>query len=477
MTVEATILSQLLYNDEYARRVLPHLRSSYFEEAPDKALFKTYVEFWDKYNVAPTKDALALEIANRDDISDEVYDDAMGIIDNSLEYDKDANFDWLVDTTEEWCQDRAIHNGVMDAIAIIDGEDETRTRHAIPEILKEALSVSFTTNIGHDYLDDAESRYEYYHEDIARIPFDLTLFNKITNGGVPDGTLNVILAGTNVGKTMGMIHFTTDYLKQGKNVLYLTMEMAEQEIARRVDANLFDTAINKVEKMGSERFTSGINSIRKKTTGKLIIKQFPTGAAHVGHFRALLQELWLKKNFKPDVIVVDYIGICASSRVKMGNTNSYFYVKAIAEELRGLAIESECPLWTAVQATRGGYSNTDVEITDTAESFGLPATADFMFAFIRTDDFDKLGQILVKQLKNRYGNKSYYEKFLVGVDPERQKFFDLEDSAQSALTDYKEPTDDDDDDKPAPDDDPRESRRSKRGGHRANRKSRFKDYE
>lgn len=463
MTVEHTILSQLLCNDQYARRVLPFLRSSYFEEAPEKALFRTYVEYWQKYNVAPSKEALRLEIYNRDDVSDPEYDEAVSIIDESLNEDEE-NFDWLVDTTESWCQDRAIFLAVTESLSILDGEDESRTRHAIPDLLKEALAVSFTTAIGHDYIEDADDRWSFYGEEFARIPFDLNIFNKITNGGVPDGTLNVILAGTNVGKTLSMIHFTTSYLKQGKNVLYISLEMAEEEIARRVDANVFDTKVNDVENMDPDKFKSGINKLREKTLGKLIIKQYPTGAGHVGHFRQLLQELWLKKNFKPDVIVVDYIGICASSRVKMGNTNSYFYVKAVAEELRGLGIEYECPIWTAVQATRGGYSSNDIDITDTAESFGLPATADFFFAAIRTEEFDALGQILIKQLKNRYGNKNFYEKFVIGVDPERQKLYDVEDGAQENIHDFYS---DDDDQKEQ--DEPKYKNRKKR--------SKFKDFE
>lgn len=432
--IEHTILSQLLCNDEYARRVLPFLRSSYFHETADKALFRTYVEYWNKYNVAPTKESLSIEISNRDDISDSEYDEAIGIIDGGLTED-DPNFDWLVDSTESWCQDKAIYNAVTDSISIIDGEDETRTRHVIPELLKEALSVSFTTQIGHDYLDDAEDRFKFYGEEFARMPFDLKLFNLITNGGIPDGTLNVILAGTNVGKTLAMIHFASSYLKQGKNVLYITLEMAEEEIARRVDANIFNVKINDVEHMGESNFNKGIAALASKTCGKLIIKQYPTGTGHTGHFRNLLQELWLKRNFKPDVIVVDYIGICASSRIKLGSTNSYFYVKAVAEELRGMGIEYKCPVWTAVQSTRGGFGNSDMDITDTAESFGLPATADLMFGAIRTDELDAVGQLLIKQMKNRYGNKTFYEKFVVGVDAETQRLYDLEDSAQNNIHD------------------------------------------
>lgn len=434
MTVEHTILSQLLLNDEYARTALPHLRSSYFEEPAEKAVFKTYVEFWNKYNVAPTKEALRLEISNRDDISDQDFEDAIGIVDHSLnDGEEEPHEGWLIDITEQWCQDRAVHNAVMDAIAIIDGEDENRTKHAIPDILKEALSVSFNSNIGHDYLEDAESRYDYYHEELARLPFDIKLLNEVTNGGVPDGTLNILLAGTNVGKTLTMIHFASSYIQAGKNVLYITLEMSEQEIARRIDANIFSTKVNDVEKMDKSKFTKGIHKIRAKTNGKLIIKQFPTGAAHSGHFRALIQELYMKKGFAPDVIFIDYIGICASSRVKLGNTGSYFYVKAIAEELRGMGIEHECPVWSAVQATRGGYSNTDMDITDTAESFGLPATADLMLGVIRTDDLDALGQILFRQLKNRYGNKSFKERFVIGINAEKQQLYNLEDSAQDNI--------------------------------------------
>ncbi len=469
MSVEATILSQLLCNDEYARRVLPFLRSSYFHERADKILFKTYVEYWQKYNTSPTKEELSLEVENRDDITDSEFDEAVGIIEHGLTED-DPNFDWLVDTTESWCQEKAIYNAVTDAISIIDGEDENRTRHAIPDLLKEALGVTFTTNIGHDYIENAEDRWSFYGEEFARIPFDLTLFNKITNGGVPDGTLNVILAGTNVGKTLSMIHFSSSYLQQGKNVLYITLEMAEEEIARRVDANIFNVKINDVENMEDEKFTKGINSLKKKTCGKLIIKQYPTGSGHVGHFRQLLQELWLKKNFKPDVIFVDYIGICASARVKLGATNSYFYVKAVAEELRGLGIEFECPVWTAVQATRGGFDNTDMDITDTAESFGLPATADLLFGVIRTEELDALNQLLIKQMKNRYGNKSYYEKFVIGVDAEKQQLYDVEMSAQDNLG--AEATKDNGDDG----EDKERSARKRLKGKKTSKANKFKDF-
>lgn len=442
MTIEHMILSQLLYNEEYTRSVLPFLRSSYFQDPVEKVLFKTYVEFWQKYNVAPTKESISLEISNRKEISDTQFDEALDLVE-MLE-DSEPNQDWLMDTTEAWCQDNAIYNAITNSVAIIDGEDKKRTRHAIPDLLKEALSVSFKTEIGHDYIQDAEDRFKFYGEEFARIPFGLKILDLITNGGVPDGTLNVILAGTNVGKTLSLIHFTSSYLMQGKNVLYITLEMAEEEIARRVDANIFGVDINDVERMDEGLFKDGINKLRMKTAGKLIIKQYPTGSGHVGHFRQLLQELWLKLSFKPDVIMIDYIGIAASSRVSLGNTNSYFYVKAVAEEFRGLGIEFECPVWTAVQATRGGYANSDMDITDTAESFGLPATADLFLGAIRTPDLDELGQIKFKQLKNRYGDKNFKETFTIGVDAPKQRLYSVEQSAQSNVSARE-----DDEDKPS----------------------------
>lgn len=470
MSTEHTILSNLLYNDEYARRVLPFLADEYFTEAPEKALYNTFNEYWEKYNMAPTKEALRLEVTNREDINDDQFNEAIEIIDEHLIEDS-PNMDWLVDTTEEWCQEQAISKAVMDSISIIDGDDKSRTRHAIPDLLKEALSVSFSTDVGHDYFDDSESRYDYYHEDKNRLPFDIELLNKITNGGVTAGTLNVILAGTNVGKTLFMVHMASSYVRQGKNVLYITLEMAEEEIARRVDANNFDLPINKVEKIAKDKYSNAIQRIRSKTNGKLVIKQFPTGSAHVGHFRNLLQELWLKKNFKPDVIVIDYIGICASSRIKMGNTNSYFYIKAVAEELRGLGIEFEVPVWTAVQVTRTGYSSNDVDITDTAESFGLPATADLMLAAMRTDELDKLNQMIMKQLKNRYANKNVYTKFLIGSEFEKQKLFDVDNAAQEKLNDHNSP---DDDDKLS---DQEADPRSNRSRLTKKKRNKFKDYD
>ena len=429
MSTEYTILSQLLVNEKFARRALPYINAEYFHQPAEVALFTTFNDFWEKYNVAPTKDALVLELTNSDKITDTDFDDAMGIIEHEFT-EEIPNFKWLIETTEVWCQDRAIHNAISDSISIIDGEDTERTRHAIPEILKAALAVSFESSIGHDYLDDAEARYEFYGEEHSRLPFDIDILNTITNGGCPDGTLNVLLAGTNVGKTLALIHFAAGYMRLGKNVLYVTLEMAEEEIARRVDANQFNVKINDVEKIEKSRYEKGIAKLKKMTDGKLIVKQYPTGAGHVGHFRQDLQDMWLKKNFKPDVIMVDYIGICASSRVKLGSTSSYFYVKAVAEELRGMGIEYQCPVWTAVQATRGGFSNTDMDITDTAESFGLPATADLMLGVIRTEELDALGQLMIKQLKNRYGNKNNPAAFTIGVEVEKQQLFDVEQNAR-----------------------------------------------
>lgn len=428
--METMILGQLLTNATFARKVICFIDVEYFSDQSHRVIFEAIDTFWDRYSTAPTRDALAIEVENRTDISDAVYNAAIETIEDDL-IDESPDLDWLIEKTEAWCQERAIHNAISASISIIDGDDKKRTAHAIPEILKEALAVGFTVDIGHNYIQDAEKRYDHYHEEFERIPFDLGYFNQITNGGIPKGTLNVLLAGTNVGKTFSMIHFAASYLKRGLNVMYITLEMAEEEIARRIDANIFETDINAVESLSRDYFTKGIKSLRQKTTGDLIIKQFPTGSAHVGHFRQALNELKLKKGFTPDIILVDYIGICASSRMKMGTQSSYYYVKAIAEELRGLAIEYDVPLWTAVQSNRNGFDSTDVELTDTAESFGLPATADFMAALIRTPEFDEMGQIKVKQLKNRYGSKDNPSAFSVGIKFTQNRLFDLDDSAQS----------------------------------------------
>lgn len=429
---EELVLTNLLENDEYARKVIPFLKTAYFTQNSTKLIYKNFIEYYSNYNVAPTHEALGHEISNDDSLTESEFDDVVDTIE-ILEQDKPPNMQWLLDTTEKFCQDQALTNAIRESISIIDGEDEkqTLTKHALPDLLKDALSVSFDTHIGHDYFEDAKERFEFYSLDLARLPFNLKMFDLVTNGGVPDKTLNIVMAGPNVGKTLLLIHLASTYLMQGKNVLYITMEMAEEAISNRVDANLFDMTVKNVENCSKDTFFTNIKDLRKKTQGTLIVKEYPTSSAHVGHFGQLLQELRLKKNFKPDVIMVDYIGIMASSRVKLANTNSYFYVKAIAEELRGLAVQHKVPLWTATQTNRGGSTDTDVDMTDTAESFGLPATADFMVAVIRTDELDMLNQLMIKQLKSRYGNKNFYSKFVVGVEVEKMLIYDIEDEGQN----------------------------------------------
>lgn len=429
---EQIILTNLLVNEEYTRKVLPFLKSSYFHEPQDKRIFTAFVKYYEKYNAAPTRAALMHEITEAGGLSETEFSETIERV-KLLKQDDKPDSNWLVDTTESFCQDKAIYNAIMDSISIIDGTDKKNTKHGIPDILKEALAVTFDSHVGHDYFDDAERRYEFYNLEHEKIKFDLEMFNKITNGGIPRKTLNIILAGTNVGKTLAMVHLASSYVMNGYNVLYITLEMAEEMISNRVDANLLDMTVNEVEKVDKERFFSGINKLKSKTHGKLVVKEYPTSSAHVGHFRQLMQELQMKRSFKPDIIFIDYIGIMASARVKLGGTNSYGYIKAIAEELRGFAVEFNVPVWSAVQSNRSGYSDTDVDLTNTAESFGLPATADFMFALIRTSELDQMGQLMVKQLKSRYGNKGYYEKFVVGVDPDRMKLYDVEMSAQKNI--------------------------------------------
>lgn len=429
---EELILTNLITNDKYARKVLPFIRTSYFQDEADKVIFKSYVKYFQEYNSVPTRDALKHEITELDGLDEETFEFAINRIDE-YKQTEEPDFKWLVDKTEIFCQEKSLYNSIMACIGIIDGTDKKLTKHAMPDLLKEALAVSFDTNIGHDYFEDAEERFEFYNMEHARIPFDWDIFNLITNGGVPNKTLNIILAGTNVGKTLGMIAIASSYLMRGKNVLYITMEMSEEAISNRIDANLMDIDINDVDKLEHAKFSSNIGKLRSKTNGKLIVKEYPTSSAHVGHFRVLLQELAMKKNFKPDAIFVDYIGIMASSRVSMATTSSYFYIKAIAEELRALGVEHDVPVWSAVQSNRSGQNDSDVDMTNTAESFGLPATADFMIAFIRTEELDALNQLLVKQLKSRYGNKNYYEKFVIGVDAGRNQLYDVEYSAQADI--------------------------------------------
>ncbi len=432
--LELTILRNLLYDENYSRKVIPFIQPDYFEQRSEKLIFQEIVYFIVKYNASITKEALTIELDNRKDLTEtevkEVRDIIQSLNDNSVDSQ------WLLDTTEKWCRDRAIYLALVESIHIADGDDEKKNRDAIPSILSEALAVSFDNNIGHDYLQNYEERYEYYHRKEEKIEFDLEYFNKITKGGLPPKTLNIALAGTGVGKSLFMCHVASSVLLQGRNVLYITMEMAEEKIAERIDANLLNVPIQDIVDLPKTMFDKKINTLSKKTQGTLIIKEYPTASAHSGHFKALLSELALKKSFRPDIIFIDYLNICASSRYKSGvSVNSYSYIKAIAEELRGLAVEKEVPIVSATQTTRSGYSSSDVDITDTSESFGLPATADLMFALISTDELEQLGQIMVKQLKNRYNDPTMNKRFIVGVDRAKMRLYDCEQRAQDDILD------------------------------------------
>ena len=433
------VLSHLLNNEEYCRRVIPYLQKEYFEGS-HKVVFDLIVSFVATHNKLPTGRVLDIElqkVAAPEDVLNQ-----SSILINEINTKTDLDTDYLIKETEKWCKDRAVYLAIMDSIGIIDGKDKERTEGAIPEILSNALGVSFDQAIGHDYIDDSDSRFDFYNKTEERIPWDLDYFNKITKGGIPNKTLNVCLAGTGVGKSLFMCHNAASVLQQGKNVLYITMEMAEERIAERIDANLMDLPIQQLESLPKNVFSEKIQRIATGTIGKLLIKEYPTGAAHSGHFRALLNELKMKKKFAPDIIYVDYLNICSSSRMKAmgGSINSYTYIKAIAEELRGLAIEFNVPIMTATQTTRSGFSNTDVGLEDTSESFGLPATADLMFALIATEELDELNQVMVKQLKNRYNDPTKYKRFVIGIDRARMKLYDVEESAQSdIMSDMKIP--------------------------------------
>lgn len=435
MKIELTILKNLVHNEDFARKTLPFLKEEYFSDSSERQVFRRINEFVIKYNSRPTREAIGIEIESSTNISEEEHKRSMELVRNLVEPEP-VTMDWLLESTESFCQERAVFNAVMDSIAILDGKDKNRTKNAIPEILSEALGVSFDSHIGHDFIDDFEERYDYYHRVEEKLPFDLELMNKITRGGLSRKSLNIILAGTGVGKTLAMCHFAAANLAMGKNVLYITMEMAEEKIAERIDANLLNIATEDIKQLPKELYQNKIARLRAKTTGKLIIKEYPTASAHVGHFRHVLNELNLKRNFVPDIIYIDYLNICCSSRIKPGvNVNSYTYVKSIAEELRGLAVERNLPIVSATQTTRSGYTNSDPGLEDTSESFGLPATADFMIALIRTEDADERGQLLVKQLKNRYSDPADYKRFLVGIDRVKMRLFDLEESAQEDLVD------------------------------------------
>ena len=432
--IETTILRNLIFNDEYARKTIPFIQSDFFEERSEKIIFDEIVYFITKYDSCVTLEALNIEVENRTDLTAE---EVKNINDISKELnDSPIDHQWLLDTTEKWCRDRAIYLALMESIHIADGEDEKRNRDAIPSILSDALAVSFDNNIGHDYILNSDDRYEYYHRTEDKIPFDLEYFNKITKGGLPNKTLNIALAGTGVGKSLFMCHFASSVLLQGRNVLYITMEMAEEKIAERIDANLLNTPIQNLTDLPKPMFDKKVKKISSKTQGQLIIKEYPTASAHSGHFKALLNELALKKSFKPDIIFIDYLNICASSRYRANTAvNSYSYIKAIAEELRGLAVEANVPILSATQTTRSGFASSDVDLTDTSESFGLPATADLMFALISTEELEGLNQIMVKQLKNRYNDPTIYKRFIVGIDRAKMRLYDCEQKAQEDVLD------------------------------------------
>ena len=433
-SIEQTILRHLLTDEKYMRKVLPFIKPDYFE-GPYRVLFKEAGKFVAKYNKLPVKESFKIEL-DQSEISSEQYKLAVEVMPVLFEEDK-VDEQWLADTTEKWCQDRALHNAIMESISIIDGKHETLTKNALPDILQKALGVAFDANVGHDYIENAEERFEFYNKEEDRIPFDLEYFNRITKGGIPNKTLNVALAGTGVGKSLFMCHCAAAALTQGLNVLYVTMEMAEERIAERIDANLLNIPIDQLDKTPKVNFTEKVHELSKKTNGKLIIKEYPTGSAHAGHFRALLNELKLKRQFEPDIIFIDYLNICASSRMKgMGGAiNSYNYIKAIAEELRGLAVEFDVPVFSATQTTRSGYSNSDVGLEDTTESFGLPAPADLMFALISPEELERSGQLMVKQLKNRYNDPTKYKRFVIGVDRSKMRLYDAEESDQTLMDD------------------------------------------
>ena len=433
MNLEVTILSNLLYNEKYTRKVLPFLKVDYFTDRSHKIVFLEIHEYVSQYDSLPSLNALGIECQERSDLSEDQFKEIVEVL-NVLSNDP-SDYDWLVDTTEKWCQERAIYLSLMESVKIADGQDSKKDKGAIPSILSEALGVSFDQHVGHDYMSDAEERYDYYHKREDKIPFDLEFFNKITKGGLPNKTLNIALAGTGVGKSLFMCHMAASCLLSGRNVLYITMEMAEEKIAERIDANLLNIPIQKLVDLPKVMFEKKISSLSKKTQGKIIIKEYPTASAHVGHFKSLISDLALKRSIRPDIIFVDYLNICASQRYKGSIVNSYTYVKAIAEELRGLAVECNVPIVSATQTTRAGYGSSDVDLTDTSESFGLPATADLMFALISTEELEGMNQIMVKQLKNRYNDPTMNKRFCVGIDRAKMRLYDVEESAQEDIQD------------------------------------------
>ena len=445
-TIENTIIRNLVLNEEYTRKVLPFLKPEYFENTHEKIIFEESAKFIVEYDKCPTKEILSIECEKRKDITDDTFKEVTTYLkDISTE---PVQEDWLVDSTEKWCKERAIYLALVESISIADGHDIKKGVDAIPSILSDALAVGFDNHVGHDYLEDYEDRFDFYHRKEAKIEFDLELFNKITKGGLPNKTLNIALAGTGVGKSLFMCHVASSVLLQGKNVLYITLEMAEEKIAERIDANLLNIPLQQLTELPRPMFETKVSNLAKKTQGNLIIKEYPTASAHSGHFKGLLNELALKKSFTPDIIFIDYLNICASSRYRAGsNVNSYSYIKAIAEELRGLAVESNVPIVSATQTTRSGFASSDVDLTDTSESFGLPATADLMFALISTEELEGVNQLMVKQLKNRYNDPTFYKRFVIGIDRSKMKLYDCEQSAQEGIVDSGQEEEYNDEDK------------------------------
>jgi replicative DNA helicase len=435
MRIEQAILSNLIHNEEYCRKVVPHLKKEYFADRKEAAIVMILLNFFEQYNKPASPDILQIELSNLKGFTDKEIPEMQEYA-KTLQADVATNQDWLIENSEKFCKDRAVYNAILDSIKIIDGRDKVHTQDAIPTILSEALGVCFDNHVGHDYLQDAESRFDFYHRVEEKVAFDLEMFNKITKGGLSKKTLNIALAGTGVGKSLFMCHVAAGVLMQGKNVLYITLEMAEERIAERIDANLLNLTMDELKVVDKDIFDSRLAKIANKTKGTLIVKEYPTASAHAGHFRGLLEELKLKREFTPDIIMIDYLNICASSRMKQGaNVNSYTYIKAIAEELRGLAVEYNVPILSATQTTRSGFTNSDPGLEDTSESFGLPATADFMFALVSNEELEQLNQIIVKQLKNRYNDPGFYKRFVIGIDRSKMKLYDVEISAQSGLSD------------------------------------------
>jgi hypothetical protein len=437
MKIERVIFNNLLNNEDYARKTIPFLKVEYFHDRNERVVFELIDSYVKEYNAFPTRAALLVDLGNRDNINEDQYKECESIVHEIITEPSDGNdIEWLVDNTEKFCQDKAIYNAIRESITIMDDKSGKVTKGAIPQLLSDALAVSFDNSVGHDYLDDVEGRYDFYHHHENRIPFDLDFLNKITKGGLPNKTLNIALAGTGVGKSLFMCHCAANNLTQGKNVLYITMEMSEEKIAERIDANLLNVTTDELRLLTRDTYLKKTQRVQDATVGKLIIKEYPTACAGAANFRHLLNELKIKKNFTPDIIYIDYLNICSSSRMKQGGSiNSYTYIKAIAEELRGLAVEFNVPIVSATQTTRSGFDNSDVDLTDTSESFGLPATADFMFALISTDELKSLNQIMIKQLKNRYADPEMYKRFVVGVDKSKMRLYDVEQSAQEDIVD------------------------------------------